>query len=286
MPATASRAHASLADIAGLLGDLPPAVTDPDVVLLDGTGARGGHRRLGVGVNLAVGLVGRSGPLRRRRAHTAWLGATVDEPWSAMADRLSSLAPPALVLADGEDAITDLATRLWPATPIQRCWWHLPHGLVKAAYADPARPHIPWARHIAARLGGLPTAVFDHDWDTDDALAAWDDVAAAVPASYTTMTAYLAAARPHAFTFCDDRLRRRLAHLGGVDLGTGVIERDMRELNARTDIGGVRWTVPGLRDLVTVKTAQALHHPIYQQLREEILQPNTIGFDLTSKVNA
>lgn len=278
MPATAPRAHAALADVAALLGDLPPADTSPDVVLLDGTGARAGADRLGVGVNLAVGLVGRAGPLRRRRADTVWLGATVDQPWTAMADRLADVAPPALVLVDGEDAITDLAQQLWPDTPIQRCWWHLPHGLVKAGYRD--RVHPAWARHVAGLLGDLVGDAFAHDWDQDAALAAFDDLADAIPARYTAMTAYLAAARPHAFTFCDDRLQRRLAHLGGVDLGTGVVERTMRELNARTDIGGSRWSVAGLRDLVTVKTAQMLHHPVYEHLRKEILQPNTIGFDL------
>jgi hypothetical protein len=71
MPATAGGAHTSLADVAGLLGDLPPADTRPEVVLLDGIGARAGAGKLGVGVNLAVGLNGRDGPLRRRRAHTA-----------------------------------------------------------------------------------------------------------------------------------------------------------------------------------------------------------------------
>jgi hypothetical protein len=286
MPATAPRAHAALADIAGLLGDLPPAVVDPEVVLLDGTGARAGGQRLGVGVHLAVGLTGRGGPLRRRYAETAWLAATVDEPWQAMADRLSGLEPPVLALTDGEPALTDLIAQLWPDTAIQRCWWHLPHGLIKAAYADPARPHPAWARGIARRLGELVTDAFHHDWDQHDALVAWDDLAADLPARYTTMTAYLAAARPHAFSFLDDALQRRLAHLGGVDLGTGVIERVMRELNARTDIGGSRWSIPGLSDLVTVKTAQMLKHPIYQHLRKEILLPTTIGFDLNLKVNA
>jgi hypothetical protein len=60
----------------------------------------------------------------------------------------------------------------------------------------------------------------------------------------------------------------------------------MRELNARTDIGGSRWSVAGLRDLVTVKTAQMLHHPAYEQIRKEILLPNELGFDLRAKVNA
>jgi hypothetical protein len=286
MPATAPTAHAALADIAGLLGDLPPAVADPEVVLLDGTGARAGDNPLGVGVHLAIGLVGRGGPLRRRCAQTAWLAATVDKPWQAMADQLGGLEPPVLALTDGEQALTDLVTGLWRDTPIQRCWWHLPSGLVKAAYADPARPHPAWARGVARRLGELVGDAFAYDWDQADALDAWDELADELPARYTAMTAYLAAARPHAFTFLDERLQRRLAHLGGVDLGTGVIERVMRELNARTDIGGSRWTIPGLSDLVTVKTAQTLKHPIYQQLRKEILLPNTIGFDLNLKVNA
>ncbi|MDP9406050.1 MAG: hypothetical protein M3O86_05550 [Actinomycetota bacterium] len=93
-------------------------------------------------------------------------------------------------------------------------------------------------------------------------------------------------ARPHTFTFLDDALQRRLAHLGGVELGTGVIERVMRELNARTDNGGSRWTTAGLRDLITVKTAQMLHHPIWQQLRNEVIPANTTRFDLSAKVNA
>lgn len=53
-----------------MLGALPPADRHPEVVLLDGTGARAGTDRYGVGVNLAVGLVGRDGPLGRRRART------------------------------------------------------------------------------------------------------------------------------------------------------------------------------------------------------------------------
>jgi hypothetical protein len=285
MPATSGSAHTSLADVAGLLGDLPPADTSPQVVLLDGTGARAGSDRLGVGVNLAVGLVGRGGPLRRRHADTVWLGATVDQSWSAMARHLASVDAPTLAVVDGEEAITELVARLWPDTAIQRCWWHLPHGLRKACYRD--RVHPAWARTMCARLHELLGDAFTHDWDQPDALAAYDELAKPFQVmGYDAAAAYLAAARPQAFTFLDDRLQRTLAHLGGVELGSGVIERVMRELNARTDIGGSRWTIPGLRDLVTVKTAQILRHPIYQQLRQEILHPNTIGFALRQEVNA
>jgi hypothetical protein len=231
-----------------------------------------------------VGLIGRDGPLGRRRAHTAWLGATTDEPWSAMGRQLESVAAPKLVVVDGEEAITELVARLWSDTPIQRCWWHLPHGLTKAGNRD--RAHPKWFRHQAGQLHQLLFSAFDLDWDRDDALAAYDALTATIPTQCAAMRGYLAAARPHAFTFLDDTLQHALAPLGGVDLGTGVIERVMRELNARTDIGGSRWSTAGLRDLVTVKTAQLLPHPIYEQIRKEILLPNTIGFALSGKVNA
>lgn len=43
--------------------------------------------------------------------------------------------------------------------------------------------------------------------------------------------------------------------------GTGVLERLMRELNARTDIGGSRWSTAGLRDLFTVPDRPAARPP-------------------------
>jgi hypothetical protein len=281
---SAGGAHAAIADVAGLLGELPPADDAPEVVLLDGTGGRAGDGKLGVGINLAVGLVGRDGPLRRRRAETVWLGATVGEDWSALERQLAGVAPPALVIVDGEDALTELAGRLWPRTPLQRCWWHLPHGLRKALYRDAAHPT--WARHMTDELHGLLGEAFTAEWDRDEALAAWDDLTRRFEsAAMDAAVAYLDAARPHAFTFLDQTLQRRLARLGGVDLGSGVIERKMRELNARIDIGGSRWSVAGLRDMITVKTAKMLNHPIWEQLHHDIMQPNRIRFALTSNVN-
>jgi hypothetical protein len=77
----------------------------------------------------------------------------------------------------------------------------------------------------------------------------------------------------------------RLARLGGPELGTGVIERVMREINARTDIGGSRWSVPGLLDLLTVHTARLPHHPASKEIKRATHRPSTIPFRL-QKFNA
>src|SRR5664280_1462355 len=234
---------------------LGPGHLSPKVVMLDGTGGRAGDKTNGVPVNLAIGLTGRSGPVGRRRAHTHLLGLTVGEDWSMMGAQLQEVAAPALVVVDGEAAITVLAQRLWPAAPIQRCWWHLPHGRRKACYADDAaNRHVNprWARTMAGELAELLREQIRGEHTTEQALADWDAFSARIPAALTSAHAYLDAARPHAFTCLDPDLRKALARLGGPELATGVIERLMRELNARTDIGGVRWTIAGLRDLLTV----------------------------------
>jgi len=87
------------------------------------------------------------------------------------------------------------------------------------------------------------------------------------------------------FTCLDPVLRKQLAAVGGPELGTGVLERQMRELNARTDIGGSRWSVTGLRDLINTLLARTTKHPAWTSLWRETHQPNAIPFKLV-KFNA
>ncbi len=46
---------------------------------------------------------------------------------------------------------------------------------------------------------------------------------------------------------------------GRPELGTGVLERLMREMNRRTDVG-VRWSVEGVRAILMVKLGRKYHH--------------------------
>lgn len=291
VPGSAGRAHAAVADLAPMLdgigcADLPQAPTGADVVILDGTGMRASSRRLGVDCNIALGVTARTGPRRRRRASTALLGLTLAQPWSAMADQLRALDPPALVVVDGEVAITALAESVWPDVPIQRCWWHLPRALRWALYADKA-PH-PWANGKRTELVALLRRVARERLTHGQALAAYDAFTAGITAEDHHATGeLLAGAREQVFTCLRPELRARVAHLGGPELGSGVLERVMRELNARTDIGGSRWSVEGLRDLITVQLARMTDHPGWVRLRQSLRPPNVIAFSvMTAKFNA
>ncbi len=160
--------------------------------------------------------------------------------------------------------------------------------LRKAFYADDAaNRHVNpyWARHMSDQLGELLRDTIRHEQTTEQALAAWDAFTQAIPDKLTSAHAYLASARDHAFTCLDPDLRAHLARLGGPELGTGVLERVMREINARTDIGGSRWSVAGLLDLLTVHTARLLHHPAWKEIKRATHRPSTIPFRL-QKFNA
>jgi hypothetical protein len=277
-----------VADVAAIVapdGHLGPATGRADVVILDGTRVRAGTNRLGTDCHLAIGLVGRSGPRRRRRAHSVLLGLNVGEPWSALAGRLRGMDPPRVVVLDGEQAVTELAQQLGPTVPQQRCWWHLARGLRWALYAE----HAPtrWADTARDDLIGLLRQAITHELSINEALERYDDFCAALTANgpHRPAISLLTAARPQVFTCLDPALRRHLAHLGGPELGTGVIERAMRDLNARVDIGGSRWSIAGIRDTITVLAARRFAHPAWNALTDTLRPANTIPFHL-AKFNA
>lgn len=288
LPGSAGRAHQAVADIAPLLNSVgnPDAggPTQADVVVLDGTGMRATKRRLGVDCNIALGIGGRSGPARRRQAHTVLLGLTLGQAWAAMAPQLRGLEPPAMVVVDGELAITKLAETVWPDVPIQRCWWHLPRALRWALYADKADHR--WANEKRAELVDLLRRSARDHHTPEQALRHYDRFRATVGAHHAA-TELLDGAREQVFTCLRTDLRQRLAPLGGPEMGSGVLERVMRELNARTDIGGSRWSIGGLRDLVTVQLARMTGHPAWTTLQAITHPPNAVHYSLqTAKFNA
>lgn len=292
VPATAGQAHHALADVAGLVapeGVLGPAegTTPAPVVLIDGTGVRAGKRRLGTSCNLVFGIDARHGPVRRPRAEVRLLAAGVDTDWRGIEQQLQGIPPPRLVVVDGEHGITSLVERLWPESEVQRCWWHLPHGLRQAMYFDGQRN--PVVKNSVTELGQLLRDTIATGLNLEEALDAYDgfteQVAQATTGTSDKALLFLHEARRHVFTCLDPDLRDDLARLGGPELGTGVIERAMRDINARTDIGGSRWSIPGIRDLINVLLAKRTNHPAWQSVWQETHQPNAIPFQIT-KFNA
>jgi hypothetical protein len=86
---------------------------------------------------------------------------------------------------------------------------------------------------------------------------------------------YLEAARTEVFTFISHPQAGRLlfGDNGRPELATGVLERVMRELNRRTDLG-VRWSIHGCRALLMLKLARRYRHPQWPWNPTATNQPN------------
>jgi len=272
-----AKAARLLAELAGVdlsarsvgrdLLSLAPARVGPEIVevpvLLDGTGVRAGDPRRqnnGVELHLAVGLVARRREGGRIVVGAGLLGATLGEPWSAMGRLLAGVRP-GLVIVDGEEAITDLAVATFGAkTPIQRCLFHLERqtrGMARyldrlpAATADELQQRLHALLVDTYATGDLDTAV--------DAYNTLIDTAESLGAAKAVT--HLRNAAPHAFTFATHPGAGRLlfGDKGRPELATGVLERVMREMNRRTDVG-VRWSIPGVRGMVKAKPQRKYAH--------------------------
>jgi len=165
---------------------------------------------------------------------------------------------PGLIVVDGEAELSAMATEVFAGVPVQRCLWHLARGVYRAAryndkatdLADSFRSQLEALLRAAYADGDLAAARTAYDALIDDAegCGAW------------AAAAHLRAATDEALTFLThpDAGRLVFGHKGRPELGTGVLERVMREMNRRTDVG-VRWSVEGVRAIL-IKCGRKYHH--------------------------
>lgn len=238
---------------------LGPEVTDVPILLLDSTGERAGDMLRGTQLHLAVGLVARNYHNGRTVCSVRLLGATLDENWPAMG-RLLEEVRPGLILVDGDGPLSDMVAVRFPNVPVQRCLWHLVRGMTYTAWREgTSKIH---RRELRARLVDLLTDAH-RTGDLTRAHTAYQDLIAEMhDRGVVGAAGYLTAAETEVFTFIShpDAGRLLFGDKGRPELATGVLERVMRELNRRTDIG-VRWSINGCRALLMLKLARKYHHP-------------------------
>lgn len=238
---------------------LGSGIVEIPILLLDGTGERAGDMLRGTSLHLALGLVARRRRGRRIECSVKLLGATLDEKWDVMGRLLENVRP-GLILLDGEGPISDMVAERFPDIPVQRCLWHLARGMAYTAWREGASKTL---------RGELRTLLSDlladahRQGDLPQAQIAYHELINEMEARGVPRTArYLKAAETDVFTFIShpDAGRLVFGDKGRPELATGVLERVMRELNRRTDVG-VRWSIDGCRALLMLKLARKYHHP-------------------------
>lgn len=259
---------------------LGPELEEVPILLLDGTGVRAGNAKLGVGLHLAIGLVARRREGGRVVVEARLMGATLGEGWPVMAGLLGSVRP-GLVIVDGEEELSIMAGALWPGVPVQRCLFHLSKAVRHLArYTD----GVPLARAKALRVAFERMLADAHrSGDAEATGAAYDAFVAELEESGAPAAAeHLRVARSEALTFVTHPGAGRLlfGDKGRPELGTGVLERVMREMNRRTDVG-VRWSIRGARAVLMVKLGRKYRHGPWAPIPAPT-QPSPVRFTLVA----
>jgi len=216
-------------------------------VLLDSTKVRAGKKTRGCSINLALSLRKRYWTNGRPRLDIYPVCFGVNETWKETAQELETATPERLVF-DGDKSIARWASRAFPDTPRQRGIWHLIHQSYWALWRDGLGKSqaTTWVEHLGKFIDS-PT------YSVSQSQRAYDGLIRHLISEDLYHTAeYLALAAPNVFTyrehpdglFFDDRRNEPLAISS-----TSPVERQMREINRRTDVG-VRWSVSGVTNLI------------------------------------
>jgi hypothetical protein len=220
---------------------------DARPLILDGTKVKAGSHPRGVPLNLGMTLLKRTTAGGRPQLLKRVVALGVDTPWATILQPLAKVQPERITF-DGDPDLAQVIEALWPETPLQRCLWHLPHQLYRALWED--RVLKVDSQPIQDRL----TELLYHSPTVEQARAAYQALYDELCLEGLAHAAcYLRDAQPHVFTFREHPegifIGRSWTTGGQALLGTSPLEREMREIDRRTD-NGSRWSVPGVRHLV------------------------------------
>jgi hypothetical protein len=155
---------------------------------------------------------------------------------------------PARILFDGDEGLVNWLESTFPDTYKQRGLWHVVSQLYWPLWEDGL--HKAQAKVWMGRLGKI---IYHPEYTVSRSRTEMESLITQLHQEELTNAAgYLEAAAPYVFTyrehpdgmFFDDRRREPCAISS-----TSPLERQMREINRRTDVG-VRWSTPGVRNLV------------------------------------
>jgi hypothetical protein len=214
---------------------------DPDstVMVVDGTKVPAGRRADQEEMRMAFQLQGRSDEQGRPHAHMRLVGFAVGpKTWP---DVLRPDVSPRVVVTDAEPALCTHVRNAYPAARHQLCEWHVVYTLDWSLITDrvPVKERKRYRRELSRILfsADSPAARRRHYRKFREALT-----------RSPTAQRQLQAAEP--YILFDEPSPERT---------TSLVERQMREINRRVDVGA-RWSVRGVGNLVLIAMTRR-HNP-------------------------
>jgi hypothetical protein len=214
------------------------------VAMADGTKVPAGKSRYGTDVRIAFQILGRSVKDGRSLVHKRIAGWSIGPVgWS---EALPAGIASETIVTDRESGIPEVLQAQHPSVRHQLCEWHLGHTSNHLMALD----HVPVAerKQLVARLNGIlwgPRGAkrerYEHFWKT--ALAQ----------------------SPRTQAMLRDSQDRILYATPSSERTTSPAEREMREINRRTDVGAL-WSVSGVNNMLKLRHAMRLNPDDFERI--------------------
>jgi len=211
-----------------------PVTAKDEIVYHDSTKVPAGTKERGVPIHLAVAST--PGTKRHRRKRLLFLRTGSAKQIKKSLKALKAKG----IVHDGDMDLSGCAQ--W----VQRCLWHLVHQLKHFLWQDnlPIEQRAPYVKELIGILHRSP--------NVKEMKGTYRSFIQKLKLNGLIQSAvHLRNAEPEIATFREH---------GIVGYTTSPVEREMREINRRVDIG-VRWSVPGVENLLLVKMHMAMNDP-------------------------
>ena len=225
---------------------------DCSIALADGTKVPAGPGERGCEVRFCLQILGRDELHRRPRVLKRIAGWSIGAgPWSRAIP--AGVAKEAIV-TDRERGLAELMQEENPGVFHGMCEWHLPHTLDHLLLLD--RMKNEERKQKVAELSRILWKEKEKEGRAP-AYQALCNALAHCPQAHTMLS------NVEAYVLSDERPSERT---------TSVIEREMREINRRTDVGA-RWTVCGVDHLLRLRHSKRINPDDFDRVWRAVQKP-------------
>jgi hypothetical protein len=213
------------------------------VALADGTKVPAGRRLFGTDVRIAFQVLGRSVEHGRSVVQKRIVG------WSIGAVGWSQALPPGIasevIVTDRESGIAEVIEAQHPGVRHQLCEWHLGHTMNHLMALD----HVP-VRERRGLVAQLNAIIWDPRRGGRERLRAFCKRLVQSPRSKAMLL---------------DSISRIMFPRRSAQRTTSPAEREMREINRRTDVGA-QWSVSGINNMLKLRHGMRLNPDDYERI--------------------
>ena len=214
------------------------------VVEADGTKVPAGLSERGMDVRFSFQILGRHEERGRTVVEKRIAGWGVGP--GSWTDALPAGIATEVIVTDREKGLPELLEARFPGVRHQHCEWHLVHTLDHLLYLDGVK--VPERRRLKAELVSIV-------WGRTR-----EDRRRAYGAFCSKVTSY-----PTAHTMLSDAIGNVLFETPSPERTTSVSEREMREINRRTDVGA-HWSPRGADNLLRLRAARRINKDDFERL--------------------